>query len=73
MTDLRFENEYESLKSMGAKIVKIIRPSYDYDGHITERAFDDHLVDYKLMNDGDLDFLRIRVESVMRSFLEDSE
>lgn len=72
VTDLRFDNEYISLKKLGARIVKIIRPSYEYDGHITERAFDDHLVDCKLMNDGDLDFLRIRVESVMKGFLEDN-
>ena len=72
VTDLRFDNEYTTLKGLGAKIIKIIRPSYQYDGHITERAFDDHLVDRILMNDGDLDFLRMRVESVMRSILEEN-
>lgn len=71
VTDLRFDNEYLFLKQIGAKVVKIIRPSYSYDGHITERAFDDHLVDYKLMNDGDLNYLRIRVESVMRTMVEE--
>jgi hypothetical protein len=71
VTDLRFDNEYLFLKQIGAKVVKIIRPSYNYDGHITERAFDDHLVDCKLMNDGDLNYLRIRVESVMRTMVEE--
>lgn len=71
VTDLRFDNEYYFLKQLGARIVKIIRPSYQYDGHITERAFDDHLVDHVLMNDGDLDYLRMRVDSVMRGVLQE--
>ena len=65
VTDLRFDNEYSVLKGLGAKFVKIIRPHYQYDGHITERAFDDHLVDKILMNDGDLDFLQQRVQYIM--------
>ena len=73
VTDMRFDNEYTFLKRLGAKMVKIIRPSYQYDGHITERAFDDHLVDHVLMNDGSLDYLRIRVDSVMRGILEEFE
>lgn len=65
VTDLRFDNEYSVLKGIGAKMIKIIRPQYQYDGHITERAFDDHLVDKILMNDGDLDYLQQRVEYIM--------
>lgn len=65
VTDLRFDNEYSMLKGLGAKIIKIIRPQYQYDGHITERAFDDHLVDKILMNDGDLDYLQQRVQYIM--------
>ncbi len=71
VTDMRFDNEYIMLKKLGAKTVKIIRPSYDYECHITERGFDDHLVDTKLMNDGDVDYLKIRVESVMRGIIEE--
>lgn len=70
VTDMRFDNEYSFLKQLGAKMVKIIRPSYQYDGHITERAFDDHLVDKVLMNDGDLQYLKYRTESVMRNIME---
>lgn len=72
VTDMRFDNEYSFLKrQLNAKMVKIIRPSYDYDGHITERAFDDHLVDKVLMNDGDLQYLKYRTESVLRGIMED--
>jgi len=75
VTDLRFDNEYMMLRSAGygAKVVKIIRPQYEYDGHITERAFDDHLVDQILMNDGPLDFLEARVDIVMRNLFKEWE
>jgi hypothetical protein len=71
VTDLRFDNEYMMLKQLGAKIVKITRPQYEYDGHITERAFDDHLVDKILHNDGDLEYLNIRTDVVMTSILKE--
>lgn len=71
VTDLRFDNEYSVLKGLGAKIIKIIRPQYQYDGHITERAFDDHLVDKVLMNDGDMDYLKQRVRYVMDSIMKE--
>lgn len=71
VTDMRFDNEYMLLRSLNAKIVKIKRPSYHYDGHITERGFDDELVDKVLMNDGDLAYLRTRVKVVMDSLLQE--
>jgi hypothetical protein len=71
ITDMRFDNEYCFVKNrLNAKMIKIIRPKYDYDGHITERAFDDHLVDKVLMNDGDLQYLKYRTASVMSSIME---
>jgi hypothetical protein len=74
VTDMRFDNEYSFLKQkLNAKMIKIIRPSYEYDGHITERAFDDHLVDKVLMNDGDLAYLKYRTETVMRIIMEEMQ
>jgi len=71
VTDLRFDNEYTMLRSIGAKIVKITRPSYTYDGHITEREFNDSLVDHTIMNDGSLDYLKIRTEIVMKNIIQE--
>lgn len=71
VTDLRFDNEYTVLKNLGAKIIKITRPNYTYEKHITERGFDDHLVDKILLNDGDKKYLEIRVKSVVDSILEE--
>lgn len=73
VTDMRFDNEYTMLKQYGAKVIKIIRPQYQYDGHITERAFDDHLVDSILMNDGSLEFLKTRVDIVMSQLTKEWE
>lgn len=71
ITDLRFDNEYIMLKRVGAKIIKIERPEYHYDGHITERGFDDHLVDFVLRNDGNLDSLRERVQHVVGNYIKE--
>lgn len=73
VTDLRFDNEYMMLKSWNADIVKIIRPQYQHDGHITERGFDDHLVSKILMNDGSVEYLTTRVRTVMDSLLEEKK
>lgn len=73
VTDLRFDNEYMVLKSLGAKIISIKRPNYEYDGHITERGFNDSLVDYTIMNDGDLNYLNTRLGSVVPNIMEEWE
>ena len=73
VTDLRFDNEYTFLRSMGAKIVKITRPSYTYDGHITEREFNDSLVDHTIHNDGSLDYLKIRAGIVIKNIIQEWE
>ena len=70
VTDLRFDNEYMVLKGLGAKIINIMRPTYEYDGHITERGFNESLVDFQLMNDGNLEYLKTRVTTVMNNIME---
>ena len=71
VTDLRFDNEYMKLKQLGAKIINIKRPNYEYDGHITERGFNESLVDYQLMNDGNLQYLNTRVGSVVLNIMKE--
>jgi hypothetical protein len=65
ITDLRFDNEYTLLRRWGAKIIKVDRPGYEYDGHITERGFDDHLVDYVINNDGTMNDLTDAVQDLI--------
>lgn len=73
VTDLRFDNEYTFLRSLGAKIIKITRPSYTYDGHITEREFNDSLVDRTIHNDGSLEYLKVRTEIVVKNIIQEWE
>lgn len=58
VTDLRFHNELESMRALGAKIIKVERDGYDYDGHVTETGFDDSEVDIVINNDGDVETLK---------------
>ena len=73
VTDMRFDNEWLAMKQLGAKTINIKRPNYHYDGHITERGFNESLVDYQLLNDGDLPYLKTRVESVMDNIMKEWE
>jgi len=66
VTDLRFDNEYIMLKEHGAKIVKISRPDHQYDGHITERGFNDYLVDCIIDNNGSLQKLEEQVINIFK-------
>lgn len=66
VTDLRFDNEYEMLKFHGAEIVKIARPDYHYDGHVTERGFGDDTVDRIIDNNGSLEALEEQVMSIFK-------
>lgn len=74
VTDLRFDNEYTMLKNdLGAKIVKIKRPDYHYDGHITERGFDDQLVDFVINNNGSLVDLHTQTLQMVDTFLQEKK
>lgn len=61
VTDLRFDNEFEYLRRMGAFIVKLKRDNASGDGHITERGFDDGSCDAVMHNDVPIQQLGPRV------------
>jgi deoxyadenosine/deoxycytidine kinase len=73
VTDLRFDNEYTMLRQWGAKIVKVDRPGYAYDGHITERGFDDQLVDYTIRNSGSLTDLTTATRDLISAIDKESK
>ena len=70
VTDVRFENEFQLMRDLDAKIIRVTRPDFDYDGHITERGFADETVDFTIVNDGSLDDLntktRLLVDKIMK-------
>lgn len=65
ISDCRFPNELRTVKEHGGKVVQIVRPGYEPDGHASELPPPDHLVDYVLPNDGDTIELFSRVEVMM--------
>jgi hypothetical protein len=58
------------MKKLSAKIIKVTRPNYHYDGHITERGFDDTLVDYVIDNDGTIEDLKKKVVTTMKEVIQ---
>lgn len=50
ITDLRFEDELHFVRSLGGYVVKIKRVGVEYDNHITETEFPDHVCDFVINN-----------------------
>jgi len=58
ITDLRFPNEFETIKKRGGYTIKIVREiGYDNSQHLSERALDNHNFDLVVHNIGDLKLL----------------
>lgn len=70
VTDLRFNNEYNLMKKFSAKIVKVTRPGYNYDGHVTEQGFNDSFVDYIIENNGSFDDLRTKTQETLKRIMK---
>lgn len=62
ITDVRFPNEYDSIKKRGGVVVRVNRPGLPSDTHISESALDDHDFDVVIVNNGTLDDLYRKVE-----------
>jgi hypothetical protein len=59
VTDVRFENEADIVKSMGGEVWRIRRNGVDpVNQHVSEIALDDYKFDQILKNEGSLDELR---------------
>lgn len=66
-TDVRFPNEYDFIKKVGGKVVRVVRsvpngaPPVPVDNHPSEIALDGYEFDYYVCNDGTLENLRASV------------
>ena len=69
ITDLRYPNEAERIKALGGVIWEVKRPGIESDGHASEQPLPDALVDYVILNDGDIDNLRGRVDDAITETL----
>ena len=71
VTDVRFENEFQLMRDMGAKIIQITHPDCNYDGHVTERGFADKTVDFTIANDGSLSDLNTKTGLVVNNIMKE--
>lgn len=68
VTDVRREEEARMIKENGGYIVKVIREGTKVrSNHITNAGIGDELVDWVINNDGTLNDLRNKTETVVRS------
>ena len=64
ITDVRYPNEIEWVKSQGGVIVRVARPGCTpVNDHVSERAWLDFTPDYIIPNTGDLSRLAVQVEA----------
>lgn len=71
VTDVRFENEFQMMRNLGAKIIQITHPDCSYDGHVTELGFADKTVDFTIANDGSLSDLNTKTGQVVENIMEE--
>lgn len=65
--DMRYRNEYDAIREMGGKIVRIVRPGVERIGdHASEGALDEAAVDGEICNDSSLADLCIRAGELLR-------
>lgn len=65
VTDMRFENELRSLKHLDAVLINVVRPGFEYDGHVTESGFPEGTFHYTIVNQGDRSDLVMQVECLL--------
>jgi hypothetical protein len=76
ITDARFENEARAVNERGGAVIEVVRPD-NPDGlsggleqqHASEAGLPEHLITYRIINDGSLDDLRTQVEKACFSLL----
>jgi len=64
ITDLRFANEFDSVKQRRGITVRVTRPGLTFNNHISETALDNFQFDYEIVNDGTLEDLYEKVKKL---------
>ena len=62
VTDVRFPNEVDAIRTRGGSLVRVIRDGANGNGHISETAIDHIATDYTIDNSGSLDDLARAVD-----------
>lgn len=72
ITDMRFKNEYDTIKTYGGYTIKVTRPGVNpVNSHSSEDDLADVKFDYEICNDGTLDDLENKVRDVLSDLLID--
>jgi hypothetical protein len=76
ITDMRFENEFISVKRRGGVTIRVTRPSAEVDDksklHSSETALHNYAFDFEIVNDGSFEDLREKVKKVLDSLQKTS-
>ena len=65
ITDVRFPNEIAMIRKYGF-VVRINRPGFDGDQHISERALDNFVFDYDVTNDDLIHHFKNKMDALFR-------
>ena len=65
ITDTRFQNELEAVKSIGGITIRVVRPDIKQDNHPSETSLDDAEFDYTVINDGSIDDLVVKIRRIL--------
>ncbi|WP_432118491.1 hypothetical protein [Streptomyces sp. bgisy032] len=66
VTDVRYVNEADALLAAGFAVVRVQRPGLDPGQHVSEREMLDYPADTTVVNDGSLEDLADRADSLVR-------
>ncbi len=72
ITDVRFPNEYESVKKRGGVLIRINRPTPKHNStsaHESECALDNYNFDYVINNDGTLEELIEKTKNIINQII----
>ena len=73
ITDMRFDNEFEYIKRVGGRIIKIVNPDVeDNDDHVSEAGFPDSVCDAVVYNHRSTpEHFKESMTALMRGYLSD--
>jgi hypothetical protein len=66
ITDVRFENELQTIIGLGGFNIQVTRPGHISDGHDSEQELPPYYFDHLLRNDSSLPELSVDVTNIMR-------
>lgn len=70
ITDLRFDNELDSVRNrLDGFVVKIKRPGFVYDGHVTETELSDDVCHSIINNEGSIKHYEKQVQHVLNTIM----